>query len=280
MAAVAEKTAKVQQNQAKSATVQGNEPDDETATKPETTKAAETKKQQLPPLLELDDGTVIPRPFKPVDPLTALASPNPAMALVMLRQLRDMNGPMPDSSGDVAVIDRLETGLKSGEDITGLNDEISFHILGDDEHNELLLRLIDSVDRGRATEILKSRSKWEDFCHGCMRRGDISIIEGMALMSYWNNQLIAIVGRLDKKRARGEINVGRESQDLVQRVNRPTIIQHKELQQKFDQASPQEREILRKLGFKLEKALAARITTTTETQTVEIVQPDGSQPNI
>jgi hypothetical protein len=274
------KTVKPQQDQGKAAAAPGKPTGNEPATTVETEVVSETKKQDLPPLTELEDGTVIPRPFKPVDPLTALASPNPAMAMVMLRQLRDMKGPMPDTSAGVELIEKLEIGLKNGQDITSLSDAISAHILGDDEHNELLLRLVDSVDRDRTTEILKSRSKWEDFCHGCMRRGDLSIVEGMALMAYWNGQLGTIISRIDKKRARGETNVGRETQELVERVNRPTIMEHKELQRKFDGASPQEREILRKLGFKLEQLLAARITTTKETQTVEIVQPHGPQPNV
>lgn len=202
--------------------------------------------------------------------------------MVMLRQLRDMQGPMPDTSGGaLAVLDKLERGLKTGQDISSLTDEISAYILGDDEHNELFIRLHDAHDRDRSTEIDKSRAKWEDFCHACMRRSDLSIIEGMALMSYFNGQQSSIFSRLDKKRAKGgESSVARESQDLVERVNRPTLLQNKQLQRKFDEASPQEREILRKLGFRLENALAARITTTTETQTVEIVQSNGPEPTV
>ena len=229
----------------------------------------------------LDDGTAVPQPFKAVDPLTALSCPNPNLAFVMLRQLKDMQGPMPDTSGGaLAVLDKLESGLKNGQDISSLTDEISAYIMGDDEHTELFLRLHDAHDRERSTEIDKSRSKWEDFCHACMRRGDLTIIEGMALMSYFNSQQSAIFGRIDRKRAKGDASATRESQDLVERVNRPTLIQNKQLQKKFDEASPQEREMLRKLGFKLENALAARITTKTETQTVEIVQANGPIPTV
>lgn len=243
--------------------------------------APKIKKQELPlpPVSKTDDGTILPQPFKPVDPITALASPNPAVAFVMLRQLRDMQGEMPDTSnGALAVLDKLEKGLKSGQDISALTDEISTYILGDEEHNELFIRLHDAHDRERSTEIDKSRSKWEDFCHACMRRGDLTIIEGMALMSYFNSQQQTIFSRIERKRAKGDAAISRESHDLVERVNRPTLLQNKQLQRKFDDASPQEREILRKLGFKLEQALAARITTTTETQTVEIVQANGPQP--
>lgn len=241
------------------------------------------KQQELPPLPDpeplavLEDGTEIPLPFKPVDPFTALASSNPTIAFVMLRQLRDMKGPMPDTSaGALEVLDKLETGLRKGEDVSVLSDEIAAYIMGDDEHNELFIRLHDAHDKHRSNEIDKSRAKMEDFWHGCMRRSDLSVIEGMALMSYFNDQQKDILTRIEKKRVRSDSGNGvaqRESHDLVERVNRPTIVQNKILQRKFDEAPPQEREILRKLGFKLEHALKARITkTTTETQTVEIIQ--------
>jgi hypothetical protein len=255
-------------------------PDKATPASQKPAQPAAAQQEQHMPILEQDDGSVLPQPFKPVDPLEALASPNPGMASVMLRQLRDMQGPMPDTSSGVAVIENLEAALKRGEDITKFSDQISSRILGDDEHNEMILRLIDSVDRDRITEILKSRARWEDFCHGCMRRGDLTVLEGMAFIGYSNTQLSGILSRIEKKRSRGEAAVGRETQDLMDSINRPTLVQNKELQRKFDEASPQEREMLRKLGFKLENALAARITKTTETQTVEIIQHDGTPSTV
>jgi len=237
------------------------------------------KQQAHIPALEVEDGTAIPQPFKSVDDLTALSSPHPTLAMVMLRQLRDMAGPMPDTSnGALSVLDRLETRLKSGEDIGTLTDEIAAYIMGDDEHNEVFIRLHDAHDRERLTEMDKSRAKWEDFCHACMRRSDLNIIEGMAVMSYFNSQQSTILSRLERKKNKGENNLSRESADLVNRINRPTLIQDKMLQRKFDEASPQEREILRKLGFKLENALAARITTTTKT--VEVIQPKGEDIDV
>jgi hypothetical protein len=108
-----------------------------------------------------------------------------------------------------------------------------------------------------------------------MRRGDLTIIDGMTFMAYNNTQLSSIISRIDRKRSRGELSPGREAADLVGSINRPALLQNKQLQRKFDEASPQEREMLRKLGFKLENALAARITKTTET--VEIVQSNDGR---
>lgn len=197
----------------------------------------------------------------------------------MLRQLRDMHGPMPDtSSGAVAMIDKIEHGIKNGEDVTSLANQIAVHIMSGDEHTELLVRLHDSVDRERANEIMKSRAKMEDFWHACMRRSDLNIIEGMALTNYFNGELKSIFGRMERKQLKGDTSSGRDPIDLVSKINVPTQLQQKELQRKFDLATPQEREILRKLGFKVERALAARITKTT-TETVEIIQePDGTIP--
>lgn len=176
------------------------------------------------------------------------------------------------------MIDKIEYGIKNGQDVTSLTNQIAVHIMSGDEHNELLVRLHDSVDRERANEILKSRAKMEDFWHSCMRRSDLNIIEGMALTGYFNGELQKIFSRMERKQSKGETSSGRDPMDLVSKINVPTQIQQKELQRKFDLATPQEREILRKLGFKVERALAARITKTT-TETVEIIQePDGAIP--
>jgi len=271
----------------------GNEPETKSNPKPDNppkqrenlkkagNEAAPKGKQQvrMPPVVVLEDGTVVPQPFRAVDPLTALASPDPALAFVMLRQLRDMQGPMPDTSGGaLEVIEKLETDLKAGKDVTALTDEISSYIMGDDANIELYMRLHDAHDLERSREFDKSIAKWEDFCNGCMRRSDLTVVEGMAVISYIHDQQRSIFSRIDRKRSKGDAAISRDSHELVERINRPTLIQNKQLQQKFDEASPQEREMLRKLGFKLENALAARITTTTETQTVEIVQANEGIP--
>lgn len=233
------------------------------------------------------EGKAIPPPFRPVDPISAMMSANPALAMLMVRQLKDMSGEMPDTSvGALLVLEKLEEGLKTGKDVIELNAEINRYIAGEEEHDELFQRLHFSHDRERAVEILKSRSKWEDFCHACMRRSDLNVIDGMAVMGYFNTQLDGIFRRIERKQSKGEAPATRDSQDLVERVNRPTLQMNKELQRKFDEAPPYEREILRKIAFKLENvldnALAARITKTTETQTVEIIQQGGteSKPNV
>lgn len=224
------------------------------------------------PLGVTDDGKPVPRPFKPVDPLIAMGDP---MARAMMRQLSDMSEPMPDTSkGACALIERLETSINNGEDLAPLNNAISARIMGSSEHGELFSRLTDSLDYERVVEIFKSRSKFEDFCHAAMRCGDLTVTEGMAVMSYFHTQLVHIFTRIDKKN-KGDTPAMRESIDLVEKVNRPTLIANKELQQKFNKASPQEREILRKIGFSMANALAARVTKTTTTETVEIIK-DGT----
>lgn len=241
----------------------------------------EIKKQELPGKLgQTAEGVVIPTPLQPVDPLFAMASSNPTLAMTMLRQLKDMEGPMPNTSiGALALMEKVETRLKNGEDISVLNDEISMHLMGDDEHNELIMRLNASLDRERMMEIFKSRSKWEDFCHACMRRGELSVLDGMALIPYWNNQLVNIFDRIQRKQSKTDGSGIRESADLVERVNRPTLLQNKHFQVKFDDAPPQEREILRKLMFKLERDLVKiTTTTTTETKTVELRNPEEEKP--
>lgn len=226
---------------------------------------------------EIAQDTKIPPPFKPVDPLTAMGSPNGPVLMVMLRQLRDMQGPMPDTRGGaLEVMDQLQTRFKNGQDITDLQEKVTSYVTGQQERNELLNLLSDSLDWERAMEIMKSRAKFEDFCHACMRRSDLNVAEGMALSAFMNNQLSDILSRIRPKQSRTEAQAAanREPGDLIQRANLPTQLQNKQIQSKFDEASPSEREILRKLGSKLELMLAARITKTT-TETVEIVQKEN-----
>lgn len=236
----------------------------------------ETKKQDrsIESEEEIFSATKLAQPFKPIDPMVAMMSENPTLLLVMLRQLRDMKGPMPDTtSGALKVMEELHSKMKNGEDITELADRISIHVTGLQERNELLSMLHESLDWERAMEIFKSRAKFEDFAHGCMRRSDVNVREGMALTAYMNEQLVSILARIkaNKKAISGE--GAREAADLLSRVNLPTQREHQQIQTKFDAASPSEREILRKLGVKLELMLAARVTTASgATETVEVIQ--------
>jgi hypothetical protein len=219
------------------------------------------------------DGAPIPQIFKPVDAMEAMSSPNAVMAMVMLRQLRDMQGPMPDTStGALALIHKLEAAVKSGGDVASLKEEIERFLVGDDSHNEIFLRLSSQHDRERADQMKMSLAKWEDFCHACMRRSDLNVVEGMVFATYMHSELTKIYAAIEKRIARGDSPMSREPATLIEGLNRPTVVQKKEIQQKFTEASPQEREILRKLGFRLEAAIAAKITKIKETQTVEIVQ--------
>ena len=243
---------------------------------PQPEKVKERQQRQPRPKdepIEVVNGKV-PPPYKAIDPLIAMASVNAPALMVMIRQLRDMKGPMPDTrTGALEIMDQLQQRWKKGADITDLQDQIALHVTGQQERNELMNMLNDSHDWERATEIFKSRAKFEDFCHACLRRSDVNIAEGMALNAFMNGQLAEIMSRIRPKLTRSEGASTREPAELIQRANLPSQIQQKQLQRKFDEATPSDREILRKLGFKIETMLAARITKTT-TETVEIVNKD------
>lgn len=216
----------------------------------------------------------LPQPYKPVDVEQALMSANPTVAMVMLRQLRDMQGEMPNSrQGPLAAMEKLQRAVNEGTDITALSQEISLYITGQAETRELMSALSDKLDDNRLTDIYVSRSKFEDFLHACGRRSDLSITESIAVQAYFDNQVEKIFARRAKRA--NSIEGGREPAELLERANVPSQLQRNALVQKFNEATPQEREILRKLGFKIDQSIiAARVTTTT--QTVEVVQKDGT----
>jgi hypothetical protein len=194
----------------------------------------------------------------------------------MLRQIKDMEGPQPNTAGGaLSVMTRLQQAITHGQDITPLNPEITVHVTGQNERNELLFSLLDAHDMERLVELLNNRAKFEDFISGCSRRSDLTVNEAMSMAAYTRGELESIFAKLrPKSGARGETT--REPSELVTRANLPTQLQRRELQGKFEEASPQEREILRKLGFKLENLIAAKITKTTTTETVEVVQKDAT----
>jgi hypothetical protein len=229
------------------------------------------------PLEIVENGShvPIPLPFQPVSPLEILASTNTHVLGVMLRQLRDMKAPQPDTSnGALSVMRELSDGSKHGKDVTPQMNAVAVHLTGRGDRRELIAELEDVLDDERKIEIFVSRAKFEDFLHSCQRRSDVSIIEGIAIQQYFNGELDKIFNRRTK-RSSGDLVTGREPHELVAKANLPTQLHRKELQHKFNEASPQEREILRKLGFKVQSMVAARISRTT-TETVELVENDGT----
>jgi len=215
----------------------------------------------------------IPMPYQPVPLLEALASQNPIVAGVMIRQLRDLQGPPPNPSDGVLVtMGKLADGFKNGRDVSDQMEAVALHLTGRGDRRELQAELADVLDDERVIEIFRSRSKFEDFLHGCLRRSDISVTEGIAVQAYFNAELDKIFSRRSK-RGSGDLVSGREPHELVTKSNLPAQLHRKELQHKFNDASPQEREILRKLGFKVQTMVAARLTRTT-TETVELVEPE------
>ncbi len=223
----------------------------------------------------VQNGTEIPLPFRPVSLLDAMRCQNPAVALAMVRQLREQN-PMPNTgSGALAVMDKLEEVLIRGEDVSVLGDQIAVFLTGQSERRELFDGLENALDEQRRVEILKTRAITEDFLHGAQRSGNVDVIQAIATQGYFNNELDKIYAKRSKRAAAGELVISKDTHELVQAVNVPTQEQRKQLLRKFDEASPSEREIIRKLGFKIQQGItAARITTTT-TETVELVQQDG-----
>lgn len=231
------------------------------------------------PLEIVDNGShvPIPLPFQPVSPLEIMASTNTHVLGVMLRQLRDMKAPQPDTSnGALAVMRELSDGFKHGKDVTPQMNSVAVHLTGRGDRRELIAELEDVLDDERKIEIFVSRAKFEDFLHSCQRRSDVTIIEGIAIQQYFNGELDKIFSRRTK-RSSGDLVTGREPHELVAKANLPTQLHRKELQHKFNEASPQEREILRKLGFKVQSMVAARISRTT-TETVELVENDAPGP--
>lgn len=256
-------------------------PEEKPPAKPAEPEKTKVQAIEPPPLEMLQNGTNIPLPFKPITPEEALMTANPDLYALMLRQLRDMKGPMPDSTttGPLSVISKLQHGLTHGEDISTLDSEIAVHVTGQAERSELMSALLIALEEQRLTDIVYSRAKFEDFLHGCLRRSDVKINEGMAATAYFNGELAKIYAQRSKRMTTGEgATASRDPREMVQAVNVPVQLQRKELEHRFSEASPQEREILRKLGFKIQQNLkAARITRTT-TETVEVVDATGGTP--
>jgi hypothetical protein len=189
----------------------------------------------------------------------------------MLRQLHDMKGPMPNTSdGALKVINHLTESFKHGTDVTKYADEVALHLTGRNERREVIAELSDVVDDERLNEIFTTRAKFEDFMHACQRRSDVSITESIAMQAYFSVEADKIFAKRMKKSS-GDAGAGRDPNEMLLKANLPDHLHRKQLQSKFNEASPQEREILRKLGFKIQQSmLATKITRTTTTETVEL----------
>lgn len=226
-------------------------------------------------VVESGSHAQIPLPYQPVSPLEVLAASNPHVARVMIRQLRDMQGIPPDTSdGALKVMENLANGFKHGLDVSSQMEAVAVHLTGRGDRRELQAELADVLDDERTIQMFKSRSKFEDFLHGCLQRSDVTVVEGMAIQGYFNSELDKIFARRSR-RSSGDLVSGREPHELVTKSSLPAQLQRKELERKFDEATPQEREILRKLGYKIQTMIGARVTRTT-TETVELVQNDDA----
>jgi hypothetical protein len=228
--------------------------------------AEEAKKVARKPALELrrfidaqlmpGGQSAIPLPYKPVDYFAALASLNPTLCFVALRQLKDMSGPMPNTaSGALQTMTKLQETFSKGGDVTALSPDVAVHITGQADRMELVASMLDALDLERLVVLLNNRAKFEDFISACARRSDLTIAEAMAIANYTRNELESITRKLRQKRS--EAPASRDHIELLHRANLPTQMQRKGLQERFSEVSPQEREILRKLGFKIETRIAA-----------------------
>lgn len=211
------------------------------------------------------------RPFLPVSPLDAMMGPNPLVHGVMLRQLADMSGLAPEQVPNSALetLNKLQQGFSCGTDISALSPSVGVHINGQSEKAELAVGLLNAHDQERLIRFVNGRHTMEIFILSCLNRQDLTTMEALALSSYIKGEIDDITSRI-RKEVRQEPS--KDTDDIIQRANINSQRTQKGLQQKFNSASPQEREILRKLGFKAKKILAARITKTTTTTTTEVVQ--------
>ena len=168
-------------------------------------------------VIEQTDGVAPPPPASPPDPI-----------LEILKELVDK--------------------FKSGESTENVKAEIVKLISHQGERHELINNLLVMHDLDRLPAYLKARHLIEQYLLTCADRKDLSPIEALAFFKIAQTEIETITSR---------VRIGatpvKDVEALVEKADFVTRLSETELQRKFQSTTPQGREILRKVGYRLAK---------------------------
>ena len=153
----------------------------------------------------------------------------------------------------VAVLGKLVQSFKLGSGSEDVKAEVTRLLNGRDEKAELVNSLLVAHDMDRLPDYLRLRRFMEKYLLHSAFNGNLTPAEALAFLKISQDEIRGIVSQVK--------SAGDPSKDVDDLLNKADFVNkasQQELMDKFKQTSPQGREILRKIGYKLSKAAAAK----------------------
>jgi len=174
---------------------------------------------------------------------------------VVIRQLQSMvegeiTSETPPDGQILDTIGSVVQSIVSGTSLDAHNETITKLVINQENRANLLNNLILTHDYERLVGYLKARHLLEKHMLACLERNDLTPSEALAFMKIVQTETAEIQGHI----ASGASSIN-DIGALLNKVDYATQTGEKELAKKFKNSTPHDREIVRKLIYKLSKVV-------------------------
>ena len=189
---------------------------------------------------------------------------------VLWRQIADdppVAPPMTVVEGDpnpaMTALRAIVQGINNGSDLSAHRQTLNRLLYSQEQRSQVIDQLMMVSDYKRLVELTEARNHLESMLVKSSYRGDLNPAEQLVLLS----QLTSITKQVEGKVRSGAQSVS-DLETLLRRIDYAANTDSEGLKKKFQQTSPQGREVIRKLTMRLQKAVkeATDIEVEAETQ--------------
>lgn len=207
------------------------------------------------------------RPNSDVDIIGCLGNAARAIEQVVMRQVTDdvavlasnpeakikqaPDGVNPANGEDpiIGIFSQLVASFKNGESTEPIREDLTRLISGQEERADLLNNLLVLHDADRLPAYLKARRVIENYLLVCTERADLTAVEALAFLKIIQTEVEAITTRI-----RSGTTPVKDVEHLIEKADFVNKLDEAELARRFKATSPQGREILRKISYRLLKS--------------------------
>lgn len=178
-----------------------------------------------------------------------LVPPTSATAIInnlVARELLNSSGPVEPVSATVGILSRLIRAMSGGEDIADIKEALTRIVTNQQEKAKIYASVLNQIDQERSMDWIIVRAQVEKLVKRASLRGDMSTPELMAVWHLANDSITTTQNRQDKT----------ESVDTVTIVEKVDVSRQESehsAQQRWENTTPQGREIIRKKLFTLKR---------------------------
>lgn len=153
----------------------------------------------------------------------------------------------------LSVLQEVVQSFQDGTSLVHLKDRIDKLIINQEQRAELISQLLLSHEYSRLVKYLMVRNHLEDELVGASLRDDLSVGEKMIMLKMADD----VVNSLSSKIQAGSTSM-HDVMSIISKVDYTLQVNEGSLKQKFKRTTPQGREIVRKLAYRLQSAVSKR----------------------